>query len=138
MERNRPKKQSELTVLTRAKELSKYVTNATLKSPKVFRMTYVARLQNMALETMRLLFKANTYVLSKGSPEDCTERLKCQRQAYTELQLLGTMLFAANEVGCITNKQLEQSTKLQAETIRLLHNWKESDLRRLGNGEVLE
>lgn len=130
--RNRPKKQSELTVLTKAKELNKYVTNATTKSPKVFRMTYVVKLQNMALEAMRLLFKANTYTLSKDSPEDCAERLKCQREAYTELQLLGTFLFAANEVGCITYKQLEQSTKLQSDTLRLLHSWKESDLKRLG------
>ena len=52
-------KQSELTVITKAKDLCSYVMNVTQKSPKQFRFTFVTRLQNLALSAIENLFRAN-------------------------------------------------------------------------------
>ena len=41
--------QSELIVVTRAKELCSYIMTVTQKSPKHFRFTFVTRLQNLTL-----------------------------------------------------------------------------------------
>ena len=43
------KRQSELTVITRANELSSYIMTVTQKSPKQFRFTFTGRLQNASL-----------------------------------------------------------------------------------------
>ena len=46
------RKQSELTVITKAKDLCSYVMTVTQKSPKQFRFTFVSRLQNLALSAI--------------------------------------------------------------------------------------
>jgi hypothetical protein len=49
----------ELEVVTKAKELCRYVVDATNKSPKRFRFTFVSRMQNIALDIIENLFLAN-------------------------------------------------------------------------------
>lgn len=54
---------SELTVITKAKDLCMYVMQITQKSPKQFRFTFTSRLQNLALDAVAELYRANdTYV----------------------------------------------------------------------------
>ena len=56
-------KQSELSVITKAKNLSSYIFTITRKSPKQFRFTLVARLQNYSLDIIEHIYRANdTYV----------------------------------------------------------------------------
>jgi len=52
-------KYSELTVITRAKELCEYIMTVTQKSPKQFRFTFVSRLQNLSLDVIEKLYRAN-------------------------------------------------------------------------------
>ena len=52
-------KKSELFVLTKAKELAKYVITVTEKSPKKFRFTLVVRLQNYCLDAIEHILLAN-------------------------------------------------------------------------------
>lgn len=130
------KPQSELFVLTKITELCRYISDVTTRSPKVFRMTYVPRLQNMVLDALELLYLANTYTLSPDLTADAAERLKCQRNAYSKLRVFGKILFMASEVCCITSKQFEYASKLLNETLHLLHGWKESDLRRIGKPDA--
>ena len=59
------RKQSELTVITKAKDLCSYVMTVTQKSPKQFRFTFVTRLQNLALSAIENLFRANDVFVSK-------------------------------------------------------------------------
>lgn len=47
--------ESELTVVTRAKELCQYILTITDKSPKKFRFTLVSRLQNYSLSVIEHL-----------------------------------------------------------------------------------
>ena len=51
--------QSELIVITKAKELCSYVMTVTQKSPKHFRFTFVTRMQNLSLDVIENLYRAN-------------------------------------------------------------------------------
>lgn len=52
-------KKNELYVITKCKDISKYVFTITDKSPKKYRYSVVTRLQNYTLEILELLYKAN-------------------------------------------------------------------------------
>ncbi len=54
---------SDLYVITKAKELAKYVVVVTEKSPKKYRFTLVVRLQNYCLDILEHLLLANTLSL---------------------------------------------------------------------------
>ena len=109
------RKQSELTVITKAKDLCSYVMTVTQKSPKQFRFTFVSRLQNLALSAIENLFRANDVFVSKTDMHSQNERLSYQRSAMTDLKLLGYIALLSMEQGCILPKQYEQiSDKLLA------------------------
>lgn len=50
------KKKSELTVVTRAKDLCSFVMTITQKSPKRFRFTFVSRMQGLSLNEIENIF----------------------------------------------------------------------------------
>ncbi len=59
-------KQSELSVLTKAKECSKYVFQITQNAPKKFRFSLVRNMQQLSLDIISNLYKANdTFVQVK-------------------------------------------------------------------------
>ena len=53
------KNQSELIVITKAKELCSYVMTVTQKSPKHFRFTFVTRMQNLSLDVIEKSININ-------------------------------------------------------------------------------
>ena len=68
------KKDSDLTVVTRAKELSLYVLAVTDRSPKKYRFTLVSRMQGYVLDIVESLYLANCVVINKeAAPEDIKE-----------------------------------------------------------------
>ena len=75
------KNQSELTVITKAKDLWSYVMTVTQKSSKQFRFTFVSRLQNLVLSAIENLFRANDIFVSKANIHSQKERLSYQRSA---------------------------------------------------------
>lgn len=81
------KKQSDLTVITKAKELCSYIMTVTQKSPKHFRYTFVSRLQNLTLDVIENLYMANEIFVKKGDLNFMSQRLKYQREAMTKLKL---------------------------------------------------
>lgn len=83
--------QSELAVITKAKDLCSYVMTVTDKSPKRFRFTLVAKLQNYALDIIENLYRANEVFVKAGDREKAQQRIDFQHQALTELKLLGYM-----------------------------------------------
>ena len=103
--------QSELAVITKAKDLCSYVMTVTDKSPKRFRFTLVAKLQNYALDIIENLYRANEVFVKAGDREKVQQRIDFQHQALTELKLLGYMAQLSMEQGCILPKQYEQITK---------------------------
>ena len=68
-------KKSDLYVITKAKELAKYVITVTEKSPKKFRFTLVTRLQNYCLDIIENLLFANMLPLVEP------RRLQHQKEA---------------------------------------------------------
>ena len=80
---------SELVVITRAKDLCDYILTVTDKSPKRFRLTLTSRLQNYSLDIIEYLILANEVYASGGNQEYMRERLRLQRQAMARLKMLG-------------------------------------------------
>lgn len=82
------KKQSEFIVITKAKELCEYIMVVTQKSPKHFRYTFVSRIQNLALDVIENLYKANDVYIVKGDLRSINMKRSFQRKAMTCLKLL--------------------------------------------------
>ena len=90
-------KQSELTVITKAKDLFSYVMTVTQKSPNQLCFTFVTRLKNLALSAIENLFRANDVFVSKTDIHSQKERLSYQRSAMTDLKLLGYIALLSME-----------------------------------------
>lgn len=123
--------QSELSVITKAKDLCSYILTVTEKSPKRFRFTLTSKLQNYALNVIENLYRANEVFLIKDNPRTQERRRDYQRQAMTECRLLAYMAQLAMEQGAILPKQYEQITKKIYDVQNLLGAWMRSDDRRM-------
>ena len=102
-------KKSDLFVITKAKDLAKYILTVTEKSPVKFRFTLVVRLQNYILDVLEHLYLANNLPLGD-------ERKKEQESAKTTLAMLA--YFAG------------QIALQQAECLLYLGKWIASDQKR--------
>ncbi|MCP1102421.1 hypothetical protein M2454_000971 [Aequitasia blattaphilus] len=123
---------SELLIITKAKDLCSYVMVITEKCPKRFRFTYVSRLQNLALEVVEHIYRANDIFLGGVDVQHNYERrLAHQRQAFTDLRLLGYMTQASLEQKCIIAKQYEMISRQVFDCQNLLGAWMNSDKRRM-------
>lgn len=123
---------SELFVITKAKELSSYILVITDKSPKKFRFTLTSRLQNLSLNVLEYLIKANdVYIGKNANVHQIRLRSEWQQRAITDLKLLSYMSMIAMEQKCILSKQYEQIAKLNTETLALTIRWKQGNKRDL-------
>ena len=121
---------SELSVITKAKDLRGYIMTVTDKSPKRFRFTLSSRLQNYALEIVERLFMANDIFVTPGDIAAARQRLEHQRYAMTRLKLLCYVSELAMKQQCILPKQYEQITKQAYDVENMLGAWMNSDKRR--------
>jgi hypothetical protein len=121
------KKKSELTVVMKAKELCSYIMTVTQKSPKQFRFTFVTRLQNLALDVIERIYRANEVHLISGA----AQRLEFQRSALTDLKLLAYIAELSMTQGCLLPKQFEEIAKLTTDCQHLLGAWINSDKKRI-------
>lgn len=122
---------SELTIITKAKNLCGYVLTVTEKSPKRFRFTIVSRMQNLAMDIIEQAYRANEiYVGGTAKEATAVKRLEYQHSALTSAKLLGYMAMLAQEQGCILPKQYEQISKQVADCQNLLGAWINSDKKR--------
>lgn len=122
---------SELSVITKSKDLCSYVLTVTQKSPKHFRYTFVSRLQNLSLDVLENIIRANDIFISKSDVFSQNERLKFQRNALTSLKLLGYISMLAMEQKCILPKQYEMISKYIHDASNMLGAWMNSDRKRL-------
>lgn len=134
---------TELTVITKANDLCAYVLTVTEKSPKRFRFTVVSKMQNLTLDVIENLYRANEVFVSRRGELRSSEmpqppeiiqayqkRLEFQHSALTSLKVLGTIAQIAREQGCILPKQYEQITKHIYNCQNLLGAWINSDKQR--------
>ena len=125
------KKQSELMVITKAKDLCSYVMTITQKSPKNFRYTFVSRMQNLSLDIIESLYRANDIFLEKNCNDSKKNRLEFQHKALTDLKILAYFSMLAMEQKCILPKQYEQISIKSTECMNLVGAWINSDRKRL-------
>ena len=123
--------QSELAVITKAKDLCSYIMTVTQKSPKQFRFTFVSRMQNLSLDVIESLYRANDVYITKANNANIEKRREYQRQAMTDLKLLAYISLLALEQKCILPKQFEQISRQSTDCENMLGAWINSDRKRL-------
>lgn len=121
---------SELSVITKAKDLCSYIMTITDKSPKRFRFTLVSRLQNYGLDIIEYLIKANEIYVPNVQSKEMADRVNLQRSAMSRLKLLGYISELAMKQQCILPKQYEQITKQVYDVQNLLGAGMNSDKKR--------
>ena len=94
------RRQSELTVITKAKDLCSYVMTVTQKSPKQFRFTFVSRMQNLSLSMIENLFRANDVFVTKMDVAAQKERLRYQRNALNDGSSITSHLLIGRKRKC--------------------------------------
>ena len=116
-------KKSELFVITKTKDLAKYVITVTEKSPIKYRFTLVVRLQNYVLDALENLYMANKCELGET-------RKYYQSEASKKLGMLDYFSGIAFEQGAILYKQYEFISSQVAESLLYLSKWIKSDQKR--------
>jgi len=122
---------NELTVIMKSKDLCSYIVTVTQKSPKQFRFTFVSRLQNLAMDVIENIYRANEVFIGAGKQSNPEKRLEFQHKALTSLKILAYFAEMAMTNNCILPKQYEQIAKLTTDCQHLLGAWINSDKRRL-------
>lgn len=121
---------SELVVISRARDLVKYVVNASRKIPKSERYTFATRVQGLALDMISNMVRANTIVVRPKKIEQFQKRYEFQEKAQCDLKVLEYIVAIAVEDDFMTIKQYQQIAKQSAEVSILLTRWMDSDRRR--------
>ena len=121
-------KKSDLFVITKSKDLAKYIITVTEKSPKMYRFTLVTRLQNYVLDALENLYMANATELG-------AKRAEYQNEAKKYLGMTDYFAGIAAEEGAILFKQYEQIGKQVAEALLYLNKWMASDEKRVSTAE---
>ena len=123
---------SELQVITKAKDLAEYVIIITHKSPKEFRFTFVSKMQNLALDAIDKLYRANDVYVTKENKSNYPTRYNYMKAAVTDIRLLIYISEIAMKCNCILPKQYHQISLKGTETLRYIGAWINGDRRRLG------
>ena len=124
--------EKELFVIVKAKDLGNYIFTVTDKSPKKFRFTLVSRMQNLSLDIIENLYRANqVFVRNKDDIRRIEKRREYQREAYTAIKMLNYIAWMAREQQCILPKQFSQIAKQSTEVTQLLVAWTKADMKKL-------
>ena len=125
------KQTSELAVLTKSKELCSYIMTVTHKSPKEFSFSFVSRLQNLALDVVENIIRANEIFLERGNITQYNLRLSYQRDSMTSLKVLSYFAMLSMEQKCLLMKQYEQISMKTNDCQNMLGAWMMSDKKRM-------
>lgn len=121
---------SELIVITKARDLVKYVINATRKIAKSERYSFAVRVQGLAIDMIDRMIRANMIVISSKKVERYKRRYEFQQEALANLKVLEYLVAIAVEENIMLYRQFVQISKKGAEVSILLNKWIESDKRR--------
>lgn len=120
---------SELMVITKAKDLINYSFKISENAPKKFRFTLITKLHNLTLDVLESLILANEIPVGKTTAED-KKRRSYQQMAIAKLKMIDALAMIAREQKCILPKQYETLSKNVDECIRLTGAWINSDKKR--------
>lgn len=128
--------QSELQVITHAKNLLNYVMTITQKSPKQFRFSLIGRMQEYVLNIVEDLYYANDIFVSPNSNAGWAQRQAHQRKAMSTLKLLVYVAQVSMEQGAIQPKQYQQISQQAFNVENMLGAWMNSDQKRMNSGRL--
>lgn len=120
-----PTNSNDLMVITVVKKLGAYIIAITEKSPAKFRGVFINRMQNMCLEALEILLRANFVRID--SEQHKQEREEYQKDAIIKLKMLGYISMVAENSNCILMRQYKQISLQIGEAINLIAAWKKSD-----------
>lgn len=120
-----PTNSNDLMVITVVKKLGAYIIAITEKSPAKYRGVFINRMQNMCLETLEILLRANFVRID--SEQHKQEREEYQKDAIIKLKMLGYISMVAENANCILMRQYKQISLQIGEAINLIAAWKKSD-----------
>lgn len=120
-----PTNSNDLMVITVVKKLGAYIIAITEKSPAKYRGVFINRMQNMCLETLEILLRANFVRID--SEQHKQEREEYQKDAIIKLKMLGYISMVAENSSCILMRQYKQISLQIGEAINLIAAWKKSD-----------
>ena len=120
-----------LIVLEKANELGEYIFLISDSAPKKYRFTFVSRMQNLMLDIIENLYKANYVNLSYMNDRQYRAgRLEYQEKARLSVDLLCYISQIARKQNCILPKHYEQILVRASEIKRLINGWIRSDMKR--------
>lgn len=74
-----------------------YIFTVTQKSPKQFRFTFTSRLQNLSMDIIENLYRANDTFVEKADINAFQNRSDYQHKAMTDLKLLSYFALLSRE-----------------------------------------
>ncbi len=129
-----PREPSDLTVISKTKDLLTYILKISENAPKKFRFTLTSRLINSVSDALQEIIMANEAPLVINTT-DAAERKQLQHKALAHFKVTDAFAMAARQTGCITADQYRVLSNMLFDCIRLTAAWIKSDARRLNNSK---
>lgn len=127
----------ELQVITKAKELTKYVLIVTDKSNRRYKYTLVEKVVNISIDMISDMYKSNgAYLGKRVRKSSLDKRMSYQLQAIGKINLIEYLMEELEERGCILEKEKKHIDKLIYELEVYLSGWIKDTERRLELIEV--
>lgn len=139
--KNRDKHKEDLLIFKQAQDLCTYIMKGTQNSPKQFRFTYTTRLQNMSMDIVRDIYRANDIYVAdvneEGASSLMNQRLRLQRDSLSNIQLLMYFSHLAVQQKAITVKNYELISTMGSGIKGAIIAWRKSDQKRYENQRKL-
>lgn len=130
------REETELTVITKANELTAYTIKICSNEenfPKRYRWCITSKIVESAVDIGNNIIKANSIYIR--SEDDLAMRRKYQQEAMSETQVLLNMINIAYNTFGIKSNRVEYWTQLVVNVQNLLRNWRKSDSNRKFSSE---
>lgn len=126
----------EMSVITKAKDLMEHtctLTANTNRSPKKYRFSIGARIENLAIDIYENLVRANECNLSDAHERQ--RRLDCQQEVIVSCKLLNTMIELSHKIPSIelSIDSAEYWSRLVVEVKKMTAAWRNNDKRQQNN-----
>lgn len=118
-----PSNSADMVVVTKAKNLVKYVFQITANSPKKIRFSFVSKIQTICLEIIENLYRAAEIPYNKSDAVSVKRKVGYLVEAKMSLKLVEYFALLMYECQFFTSKQYEQIAKMGIQCETLINSW---------------